>query len=163
MISFRNDHWSLSRNSSNKDEYQCIAVQFKVLYWILCTLIYFFQLDSIPYFWNSSDITQLLQWKHKDRIVKAKPKQGIRLEFDFKIFKNFLSHYFLSICSIQTERSGSAVYSRLAITQVDRIINSIIVYLLSTIRLRWWTRCSLRLQWIQSFNKKTRIIMTLVP
>ena len=36
------------------------------------------QLDSVPYFWNSTDISGLLVWQHKSKVVDARPKDGIR-------------------------------------------------------------------------------------
>ena len=44
-----------------------------------CTIHSFiFQLDSIPYFWNSTDIRGLLVWKHRSEVVVARSKDGIR-------------------------------------------------------------------------------------
>ena len=44
-----------------------------------CTIQSFnIQLDSVPYFWNSTDISGLLVWQHKSKVVAARPKDGIR-------------------------------------------------------------------------------------
>jgi len=58
------------------------------------------ELDSVPFFWNSTDISQLLVWKQELKVVKPRPKDGI---------------------SILTEYSGSNVFSRLAITQASSL------------------------------------------
>jgi len=60
------------------------------------------ELDSVPFFWNSTDISQLLVWKHQENIVHPRPKDGI---------------------SIQSEYSGSSIFSRLAITQASSVHN----------------------------------------
>ena len=71
------------------------------------------QVDTIPSHLATSSEPPLLEWRHQGRVVSTRPMQGIRWE-DFHIF--IFSFGFLY--SIQTEVSGSGVYSRLAITQV---------------------------------------------
>jgi len=58
------------------------------------------ELDSVPFFWNSTDISQLLIWKQEQKVVTPAPKDGI---------------------SIRTEHSGSGILSRLAITQASPV------------------------------------------
>ena len=36
------------------------------------------QLDSIPYFWNSTDTRELLVWSRQGETVLARPRLGIR-------------------------------------------------------------------------------------
>ena len=47
-------------------------------YWKKSSLATIFQLDSVPFFWNSTDISQLLIWKQEQKVVTPAPKDGIR-------------------------------------------------------------------------------------